>query len=79
MPLEFIFRKWYCFKFITYKNRDPSKKRHTSGLTKLLYVAPESLTKRKMSIFLKCDHFVAIDERIVSQSGVMISGRNTEI
>jgi ATP-dependent DNA helicase RecQ len=44
------------------KQRLPKLKGHLFGLTKLLYVAPESLTK-KMSIFLKCDYFfVAIDE-----------------
>jgi ATP-dependent DNA helicase RecQ len=43
-----------CFKFITHKKRRlPKLKDISSGLTKLLYVAPESLTKRKMSIFLK--------------------------
>jgi ATP-dependent DNA helicase RecQ len=66
MPSEFIFRKRYCscFKFITsQKTRDSVKKRHLFRLTKLLYVAPESLTKRKMSIFLKMTiSFVAIDE-----------------
>jgi ATP-dependent DNA helicase RecQ len=53
-----------CFKFITQKTEIAQvKKDISSGLTKLLYVAPESLTKRKMSIFLKCDYFfVAIDE-----------------
>jgi ATP-dependent DNA helicase RecQ len=35
------------------KRRLPKLKDISSGLTKLLYVAPESLTKRKMSIFLK--------------------------
>jgi hypothetical protein len=78
--LEFIDRKWYCFKFITYKNRDRSKKGYYFWINELLYVALESLTKRKMLIFLKRDHFfVAIDERIVFPSGVMTLGRNTEI
>jgi ATP-dependent DNA helicase RecQ len=37
----------------SHKTEIAQVKRHLFRLTKLLYVAPESLTKRKMSIFLK--------------------------
>ena len=49
------------------------------GVTKLLYVAPESLTKEENIALLKEIHisFYAVDEVTASPSGAMTSGRNT--
>ena len=50
-----------------------------SGITKLLYVAPESLTKKENIEFLPNYHiFFAIDEAHCISNGDMILDQNTE-
>lgn len=50
-----------------------------SGRTKMLFIAPETLTKdENIEFFQKqISHLLPLMKRIVSQNGVMISARNT--